>query len=58
MRLNDFFLSVKFVQSPNIENIKFFAEYLVYYEPLQKMDEADAGDVYSFLADWFPRKAM
>jgi site-specific recombinase XerD len=21
------------------------------------LDEADAGDVYSFLADWFPRKA-
>jgi len=42
----------------HIENIKFFAEYMVYYEPLQKVDEADAGDVYSFLADWFPHKAM
>ncbi len=40
------------------DNIEFFAEYLVYYEPLAKLDEADAGDVYSFLADWFPRKAL
>lgn len=42
----------------HVDNIDFFAEYLVYYEPLYKLDEADAGDVYSFLADWFPRKAM
>ena len=40
------------------ENIEFFAEYLVYYEPLAKLDEADDSDVYSFLGDWFPRKAM
>ena len=26
----------------HIENINFFAEYLLYYEPLQKLDEADA----------------
>ncbi len=42
----------------HIDNIEFFAEYLVYYEPLNKVDKADANDVYSFLADWFPRKAM
>jgi len=42
----------------HIENISFFAEYLVYDEPLNKLDEADASDVYDFLADWFPRKAM
>ena len=42
----------------HIENIQFFSEYLVYEEPLQKVDEADADDVYSFLADWFPRKAL
>ena len=42
----------------HIDNISFFAEYLAYYEPLNRLDEADAGDVYSFLADWFPRKAM
>jgi site-specific recombinase XerD len=40
------------------QNIEFFAKYLVYYEPLHKLDEADEGDVYSFLADWYPRKAM
>ena len=42
----------------HIDNISAFAEYLVYYEPLNKVDEADAMDVYNFLADWFPRKAM
>jgi len=42
----------------HIDNIRFFAEYLIYYEPLKKLDESDASDVYSFLADWFPRKAM
>ena len=42
----------------HVENIDFFAEYLVYYEPLSKLDEADVSDVYSFLGNWFPRKAM
>ena len=42
----------------HVENIDFFAEYLVYYEPLSKLDEADDSDVYSFLGNWFPRKAM
>ncbi len=42
----------------HIENIDFFTEYLVYYEPLYRLDEADEGDVTSFLLDWFPRKAM
>ena len=42
----------------HIDNMSFFAEYLVYYDSLNKLDEADAGDVYDFLADWFPRKAM
>ena len=42
----------------HVENIGFFTEYLVYYEPLSKLDEADDGDVSSFLGDWFPRKAM
>lgn len=42
----------------HLDNIQFFAEYLVYSEPLRKIDEADASDVYSFLVDWFPRKAM
>jgi site-specific recombinase XerD len=50
-------LAKKTVRS-HVENIDFFAEYLVYYEPLQRLDEADDGDVSSFLMDWFPRKAL
>ena len=42
----------------HVENMDFFAEYLTYYEPLYALDEADAGDVASFLLDWYPRKAM
>jgi len=43
----------------HVENIDFFTEYLVYYdEPLKRLDEADAGDVVTFLTSWFPRKAM
>ena len=44
--------------SKHIQNVDFLAEYLFYYEPLYKLDEADAVDVYSFLANWYPRKAM
>jgi len=50
-------LSAKTIKN-HINNIEFFAEYLVYYEPLQKLDEADEQDVSSFLMDWYPRKAM
>ena len=50
-------LSKKTVKS-HLDNIDFFAEYLVYYEPLQRLDEADDDDVSSFLTDWFPRKAL
>ncbi len=42
----------------HVDNIDFFTEYLVYYEPLTRLDEADEGDVSSFLLDWFPRKAL
>ncbi len=42
----------------HVDNINFFTNYLVYYDPLKKLDEADSGDVRMFLADWFPRKAM
>jgi len=42
----------------HVDNIDFFTEYLVYYEPLEKLDEADGSDVWMFLTDWFPRKAM
>jgi site-specific recombinase XerD len=42
----------------HVDNIDFFTEYLVYYEPLEKLDEADGSDIWMFLSDWFPRKAM
>ncbi|HLL79800.1 MAG TPA: site-specific integrase [Ktedonobacteraceae bacterium] len=42
----------------HVDNIDFFTEYLVYYEPLEKLDEADGGDIWMFLSDWFPRKAV
>ena len=42
----------------HVENIDFFTEYLTYYEPLYRLDEADAVDIMSFSLDWFPRKAM
>ncbi len=42
----------------HVENIDFFTEYLVYYEPLTRLDEADEADVSAFLLDWFPRKAL
>ncbi|MEW5956533.1 MAG: site-specific integrase [Chloroflexota bacterium] len=50
-------LADKTVRS-HVENISFFTEYLVYYEPLKRLDEAGAGDVDTFLTSWFPRKAM
>jgi hypothetical protein len=42
----------------HLGNIHFFADYLFYYEPFKKIDEADDQDVSSFLLDYFPRKAM
>jgi site-specific recombinase XerD len=42
----------------HVSNIDFFTNYLVYNEPLKKLDEATDSDVYLFLADWFPRKAL
>lgn len=50
-------LSEKTIRS-HVFNISFFTEYLVYYEPLKKLDEAGSGDVWSFLANWYPRKAL
>jgi site-specific recombinase XerD len=51
-------ISAKTVKN-QVEDIAFFGEYLVYYDnPLKRLDEADEGDVYSFLSDWFPRKAL
>ena len=49
---------VKKTVKAHVYNIGFFTEYLVYYEPLKKLDEANSGDVWIFLANWFPRKAM
>ena len=43
----------------HIDNIAFFAEYLVYYDnPVKRLDQADGSDVSLFLSDWFPRKAL
>ena len=42
----------------HVDNIDFFTHYLVYYDPLKKLDEADGSDVWMFLTDWFPRKAL
>ncbi|MCP4423342.1 MAG: site-specific integrase [Chloroflexi bacterium] len=50
-------LSAKTIRN-HVENIAFFAEYLVYYDPLEPLIEADSGDIASFCGNWFPRKAM
>jgi site-specific recombinase XerD len=50
-------LSEKTIKN-RVEDIDFFTEFLVYYEPLQKLDEADSSEVWMFLTDWFPRKAL
>jgi site-specific recombinase XerD len=50
-------LSAKTVRN-HVENIQFFAEYLVYYEPLRPLNAAEEEDISSFLLSWFPRKAM
>jgi len=55
--LEAFGLSKKTVES-HVENIDFFTEYLVYYEPLRRLAQATASNVFSFLSNWFPRKAM
>ena len=50
-------LSEKTVKT-HVDNINFFTNYLVYHEPLRKLNDADSVDVWMFLADWFPRKAL
>ena len=42
----------------HVDNIDFFTDYLVYYEPLLRLDEATDSDVFTFLSSWFPRKAL
>ena len=43
----------------HVDNIQFFGRYLLWYGySLRRLDEATEGDVYDFLEDWFPRKAL
>ena len=43
----------------HVDNIRFFARYLLLYSySLRRLDEATEGNVYDFLEDWFPRKAL
>jgi site-specific recombinase XerD len=42
----------------HVQNIEFFAEYLVYYEPLKTLAQTESTDISSFLDDWFLRKAL
>ena len=43
----------------HVDNMRFFARYLlVYAYSLRRLDEATEGNVYDFLEDWFPRKAL
>jgi hypothetical protein len=41
----------------HVETILFFAEYLVYYEPLKRLDMTTGPDIGMFFSDWFPRQA-
>ena len=50
--------SEKTVRS-HVRNVKFFTEYLVYYDdPLKKLDEANNSDIRTFFLYWFPRKGL
>src|SRR5438270_4275390 len=43
----------------HVDNLRFFAHYLLLYAySLRRLDEATEGNVYDFLEDWFPRKAL
>jgi len=43
----------------HVDNMRFFARYLLLYAyALRRLDEATEGNVYDFLEDWFPRKAL
>jgi site-specific recombinase XerD len=43
----------------HVDNMRFFTRYLLLYSySLRRLDEATEGDVYDFLEDWFPRKAL
>jgi len=56
--LKDEGLSPKTIKN-HMQNISFFAEYLIYYEPYLSLHEVESCcEVSSFLGDFFPRKAM
>ena len=43
----------------HIDNLLLFEHYLLLYDySLRRLDEATDSEVYWFLADWFPRKAL
>jgi site-specific recombinase XerD len=43
----------------HVDNMRFFGRYLLWSGySLRRLDEATEGDVYDFLEDWFPRKAL
>jgi len=43
----------------HVDNMGLFARYLLWYGySLRRLDEATEGNVYDFLEDWFPRKAL
>jgi site-specific recombinase XerD len=43
----------------HVDNMRFFSRYQLWYGySLRRLDEATEGDVYDFLEDWFPRKAL
>ena len=43
----------------HVDNLRLFEHYLLLYaHSLRRLDEATDSEVYWFLADWFPRKAL
>lgn len=50
-------LSTKTITN-HVQNVEFFAEYLMNYEPVKTLEQTDSADIGSFLDDWFLRKAM
>ena len=43
----------------HVDSMRFFGRYLLWYgSSLRRLDEATEGDVYDFLEEWFPRKAL
>ena len=43
----------------HVDNLRLFEHYLLLYDySLRCLDEATDSEVYWFLADWFPRKAL